>query len=98
MSGRCWTTALHRTGASTELVASWEALRVAVVNHQRILLENGIGRQVDERERIRVNAKRVGLEAPLFADEAESSFSDVLGRVMEHRQSTAATSSSSSAN
>lgn len=66
----CWASALKRAGASDSVVNSWQALRSAVSAHQNILAENGIGREVSERDRIRVNARRVGLEAPMFADEA----------------------------
>lgn len=76
-----WATALRAAGASDAAVASWHALRGAVSRHQRLLTENGIGIEVSERDRVRVNARRVGLEAPLFADEAEASFADVLGVV-----------------
>lgn len=67
---RCWASALKRAGASDSVVNSWQALRSAVLSHQKILADNGIGREVSERDRIRVNARRVGLEAPMFADEA----------------------------
>lgn len=67
------------------VLKKWDALRAAVVQHQRLLAENGIGKEVSERDRIRVNARRVGLEAPPFADEAAATFADVLGVAMDRR-------------
>ena len=46
----------------------------AVDKHQELLKQNNIGVEVEERERILVNARRVGLEAPPFADEVEQNF------------------------
>lgn len=63
--------ALAEAGAPTKVVARWEALRAAIVRHQSLLADHGIGKEVSERDRVRVNARRVGLEAPLFADEAQ---------------------------
>lgn len=87
MSPARWTAALRRCGTPEPLVSSWGALRAAVQAHQRLLTDNGIGVEVCERERVRVNARRVGLQAPMFADEAEASgtFGDVVGRVFEQR-------------
>ncbi len=67
-----WAAALVKVGTPAEVVTRWEGLRAAIFKHQRLLIENGIGVEVSERDRIRVNARRVGLEAPLFADEAEA--------------------------
>lgn len=49
-------------------------MQSAVKEHQRLLAENNIGAEVCERDRVRVNARRVGLQAPLFADEAAQQF------------------------
>lgn len=64
-----WAIALRAAGASDRAVSSWHTLRAAVSRHQGLLCDNGIGREVSERDRVRVNARRVGLEAPPFADE-----------------------------
>lgn len=77
-----WATALRAAGASDNVVSVWHGLRSAVARHQRLLLQNGIGTEVSERDRVRVNARRVGLEAPLFADEAEATFADILGQTL----------------
>lgn len=77
-----WATALRAAGAPDNVVSVWHGLRAAVSRHQRLLLDNGIGKEVSERDRVRVNARRVGLEAPLFADEAEATFADVLGQAL----------------
>lgn len=92
---RCWATALKQAGASEGVITSWQALRSAVASHQKILSENGIGKEVSERDRIRVNARRVGLQAPMFADEAaaaigeqqggEGTFSDILKAALNTR-------------
>lgn len=64
------------------MLKRWEVMRSAVVAHQSLLEENGIGVEVSERDRVRVNARRVGLQAPLFADEAETAgFGGPGGRV-----------------
>lgn len=55
------------------------------MHHQQLLLDNGIGKEVSERDRVRVNARRVGLEAPLFADEAEATFADVIAQALDKR-------------
>lgn len=67
-----WANALLGVGTPKQVVSKWEMLRTAIFKHQRLLIENGIGVEVSERDRVRVNARRVGLEAPLFADEAEA--------------------------
>lgn len=77
-----WATSLRAAGAPDNVVSVWHGLRAAVSRHQRLLLENGIGKEVSERDRVRVNARRVGLEAPLFADEAEATFADILGQTL----------------
>lgn len=72
MSLRCgsrWGARLIDSGATQRVEAAWKTLRSAVVQHQELLRAEGIGQQVQERDRIRVNARRVGLEAPAFADE-----------------------------
>lgn len=84
-----WATALRAAGASDNVASVWHGLRSAVARHQRLLLDNGIGKEVSERDRVRVNARRVGLEAPLFADEAEATFADILGQTLG-RNATAA--------
>lgn len=66
-----WARALSEAGAPKLIVARWEALQKAIGRHQALLAQHGIGEEVSERDRVRVNARRVGLEAPLFADEAE---------------------------
>jgi hypothetical protein len=66
-----WAVRLARAGAPARAVAAWRTLRAAVVDHQRLLRDEGIGVEVDERDRVRVNARRVGLQAPLFADETD---------------------------
>lgn len=81
-----WTHALRGAGASEALIESWNALRATVLKHQKLLAENGIGKEVSERDRVRVNARRVGLEAPPFADEMEATFSDILNHAFERRQ------------
>lgn len=80
-----WANALRNAGAPNSLLQSWHALRAAITTHQRLLTEYGIGKEVSERDRVRVNARRVGLEAPPFADEAEASFSDILNNAFERR-------------
>lgn len=77
--------ALREAGVSESVLRKWTALRAAVARHQGLLADNGIGREISERDRVRVNARRVGLEAPLFADEAAASFTDVLGVAMDRR-------------
>lgn len=81
-----WATALRAAGASDRVVASWHELRAAIGQHQRLLAENGIGQEVSERDRVRVNARRVGLEAPLFADEAAVGFAEFLRELKEERR------------
>jgi hypothetical protein len=66
-----WAGRLRAAGAPETLVESWHALRKAVASHQVLLREEGIGVEVNERDRVRVNARRVGLEAPAFADELD---------------------------
>lgn len=90
MSSLRWATALRSAGASDASVNSWHALRVAINNHQRALLENGIGKTTSERDRVRVNAKRVGLEAPMFADEAAVGFEQLLKDMKNPRSEEAA--------
>lgn len=80
-----WASALREAGASEGLVQSWRMLRTAVGTHQQLLSDNGIGKEVNERDRVRVNARRVGLEAPPFADEAEASFTNIFKRAFERR-------------
>ena len=58
-------------GAKESAMSSWRSLVQSVEKHQELLQQNNIGVEVKERDRIRVNARRVGLEAPPFADEAE---------------------------
>lgn len=77
--------ALKDAGTPESLIKSWHALRAAVTTHQKLLLDNGIGKEVSERDRVRVNARRVGLEAPPFADEAEATFADVITRAFQQR-------------
>lgn len=67
-----WAQALQNAGVRHAIVARFCALRASVEKHQELLALDGIGVEVSERDRVRVNARRVGLEAPLFADEAES--------------------------
>lgn len=67
-----WAQALRKAGVGRAMVARFTALRSSVETHQELLALDGIGVEVSERDRVRVNARRVGLEAPLFADEAES--------------------------
>lgn len=85
MSAARWAAALREVGTPAPILKRWETLRTAISAHQKLLEENGIGKQVSERDRVRVNARRVGLEAPLFADEAAATFSDVLGIAMHRR-------------
>lgn len=85
MNGTRWAIALRQAGVSESILTKWTALRAAVAQHQRILAENGIGKEVSERDRVRVNARRVGLEAPPFADEASATFADVVGLAMDRR-------------
>jgi hypothetical protein len=66
-----WAARLRAAGVPETLVESWHALRKAVASHQVLLREEGIGVEVNERDRVRVNARRVGLEAPAFADELD---------------------------
>jgi hypothetical protein len=66
-----WAGRLSASGASECAVSAWRTLRTAVVSHQRLLRDEGIGVEVSERDRVRVNARRVGLQAPLFADETD---------------------------
>lgn len=80
-----WAVAIKQASASDRIVKSWETLRTAVATHQKLLAENGIGKNTSERDRVRVNARRVGLEAPLFADEAEDSFADIMGSAFKRR-------------
>lgn len=80
-----WAKVLVDTHSSDKMIQSWKSLRTAIATHQKLLEENGIGTQVSQRDRVRVNARRVGLEAPLFADEAEASFADILGGALERR-------------
>lgn len=81
-----WATALRAAGASDKAVASWHELRAAIGRHQQLLAENGIGQEVSQRDRIRVNARRVGLEAPMFADEAAVGFAEFLHEMKEERR------------
>jgi hypothetical protein len=66
-----WAARLQAAGAPEAVVSSWRTLRSAIASHQGLLREEGIGVEVNERDRVRVNARRVGLEAPAFADEAD---------------------------
>lgn len=84
-----WAGLLRASGTPEPLIRSWHELRAAISQHQKLLTENGIGTQVSERDRVRVNARRVGLEAPLFADEAEETFSNILGKACEQRTAAA---------
>lgn len=85
MSVRCWATSLKQAGLPEPIIKSWRGLQVAIDQHQKTLTDNGIGIQVNERERIRVNARRVGLQAPMFADEAQASFSNILSHAFMNR-------------
>lgn len=89
MSSR-WACALREAGAPQTLVTGWHSLRAAIASHQKLLLDNGIGKEVSERERVRVNARRVGLEAPPFADEADATLADFVSRAFEQRTAAAA--------
>lgn len=80
-----WANALKNAGSSERLLSSWQTLRTAIGTHQKLLAENGIGVEVSERDRVRVNARRVGLEAPLFADEAEGTFAQAMAAAFESR-------------
>lgn len=66
-----WAARLASTGAPGRVVESFKHLRTAVATHQSLLRDEGIGVEIDERDRVRVNARRVGLKAPLFADETD---------------------------
>lgn len=88
MSMTKWAPLLRRGGMSPPTLSIWESLQTAIANHQTLLTDNGIGREVDERDRVRVNARRVGLEAPLFADEAAETFGAVLNRALRPRDAT----------
>lgn len=66
-----WASRLQSAGAPARVVECFKNLRASVALHQSLLRDEGIGVEVDERERVRVNARRVGLEAPLFADETD---------------------------
>jgi len=72
-------------------VEQWGILRTAVRTHQKLLAEEGIGLEVNERDRVRVNARRVGLEAPLFADEAAGGFAEAMAAAFERRLGAGAT-------
>lgn len=77
MTGACrWTSALRAAGTPEKLMRSWDELRAVVSRHQALLRANGIGVEVSDRDRVRVNARRVGLEAPPFADEQASSMGE----------------------
>lgn len=67
-----WAQALQKAGVGRAIVDRFTALRSCVATHQELLALDGIGVEVSERDRVRVNARRVGLDAPLFADEAEA--------------------------
>ncbi|GAB0490714.1 hypothetical protein MMPV_001951 [Pyropia vietnamensis] len=54
---------------SLDILSAWQRLRSAGRRHAAVLTAAGVGVDVDERERIRVNARRVGLQAPAFSDE-----------------------------
>lgn len=79
-----WSSRMVAAGASSETVKSWKKLVDSVGKHQELLKDNKIGLAVDERERIRVNARRVGLEAPPFADEAENEHSTNVAKVFSN--------------
>jgi hypothetical protein len=66
-----WGSRLAAAGAPSCAVGAFSSLRHAVALHQSLLRDEGIGVEVDERDRVRVNARRVGLEAPSFADELD---------------------------
>lgn len=66
-----WAARLAQCGVSRETVSEWCTLRSAITAHQELLRAEGIGVFVSERDRVRVNARRVGLEAPAFADELD---------------------------
>ena len=85
MSIARWSGALRAANSSEHVIEIWKTLRTAVANHQQLLLDNGIGKEVSERDRLRVNARRVGLEAPMFADEAEATFADVMANAFAKR-------------
>lgn len=66
-----WAERLVAAGAPERTVTAWRTLRTAIASHQGLLRDEGIGVEVSERDRVRVNARRVGLQAPLFADETD---------------------------
>lgn len=68
-----WAARLSAAGASERAVSAWRTLQTAIASHQGLLRDEGIGAEVSERDRVRVNARRVGLKAPLFADEIDFS-------------------------
>mmetsp|Transcript_10549 Transcript_10549/g.43956 ORF Transcript_10549/g.43956 Transcript_10549/m.43956 type:complete len:123 (-) Transcript_10549:2669-3037(-) len=56
-------------GAEDPANGEFKVLLNAVRDHQELLKQNNIGVEVSQRERIKVNANRVGLEAPTYLDE-----------------------------
>lgn len=49
-----------------DILSAWQRLRSAGRCHAAVLTAAGVGVDVDERERIRVNARRVGLQVRLL--------------------------------
>lgn len=49
-------------GTPDDLLSAWRRLRAAGRRHAAVLAAAGVGVVVDERQRIRVNARRVGLQ------------------------------------
>mmetsp|Transcript_12112 Transcript_12112/g.20684 ORF Transcript_12112/g.20684 Transcript_12112/m.20684 type:complete len:171 (-) Transcript_12112:72-584(-) len=68
----------HRKNKSTtmndkerNLMNEYRLLVEAMMENQQALRDNRIGLEVDERERLKVNARRVGLHHPAFSDEED---------------------------
>lgn len=80
-----WAARLSQGGAPEEVVRRWISLRTAVGAHQQLLQEEGIGIEVSERDRVVVNAERVGLKAPFFADELDFGGAAHEGATGSHR-------------
>ncbi|KAJ8902408.1 hypothetical protein NDN08_006813 [Rhodosorus marinus] len=61
---------LHASGGAEDPAnEEFKVLLNAVRDHQELLKQNNIGVEISQRERIKVNANRVGLEAPTYLDE-----------------------------
>uniref|UniRef100_A0A7S0G732 Uncharacterized protein n=2 Tax=Rhodosorus marinus TaxID=101924 RepID=A0A7S0G732_9RHOD len=56
-------------GADDPANGEFKVLLNAVREHQELLKQNNIGVEISQRERIKVNANRVGLESPTYLDE-----------------------------